>query len=122
MFLFFSLEGLYWVYTRIRDFALTHLIEKLEIRAVLIMGAYYLVFGIAWWMIFRRKPALTKWAIAANSILILFWWPPLLVGNWSLFWENERRWWPVILIGMFGIIIFSLPYHGWRHRTRVPTS
>ena len=121
MFFSLALFGVHWVYARVRDFAQTHLIEKLEIRAVLLLGAYFLVFGMAWWMIFRRKPALTKWAITANSILIFFWWPPLLTWNWRLFWENERRWWPVILIGTFGIMIFSIPYHGWRHETPVPT-
>lgn len=121
MFLLWSLFGVHWVYTRIQDFARTHLIEKGEIRSVSLLSAYYLVFGMAWWMILRRKPALTKWAITANLILIFFWWPPLLTGNWRLFWENERRWWPVILIGTLGIIIFSIPYYGWRHETPVST-
>ena len=87
---------------------------------LLLLVAYYSVFGVAWWMIFRRKATLKQWAIVANSILIFFWWPPLLAWNWRLFLENERRWWPVILIGTFGIIIFSIPYDGWRHRTSVP--
>ncbi|HEY2472812.1 MAG TPA: hypothetical protein VGI45_33815, partial [Terracidiphilus sp.] len=60
--------------------------------------------------------------IIANSILIVFWWPPLLIGNWRLFWEDERRWWPVVLVGIFGIVIFSIPYHGWRREQRVPSN
>ena len=112
MFLILSLFGVESIY---------HMRSRLRAPALLLV-AYYVVFGIAWWMIFRRKPALKKWAIAANSILIFFWWPPLLDWNWRLFLENERRWWPVILIGTFGIIIFSIPYHGWRHRTPVPAN
>ena len=122
MFFLISLFGFHWVYTRVRDFTQTHLIEKLEIRAVSLLGACCLVFGMAWWTILRRRPALRKWAIAANLILICFWWPPLLVGNWRLFWENQLGWWPVILIGTFGIVIFSIPYHGWRHKQPVPSN
>jgi hypothetical protein len=27
--------------------------------------------------------------------------------------RSELNLWPLILFGIFGIIIFSIPYHGW---------
>lgn len=71
-------------------------------------------------MIFRNKPALKKWAIAANLVLIFNYVPAIVTGNWKGVWKAEREWWPVILIGVFGIVIFSIPYDGWRHKSLSP--
>jgi hypothetical protein len=122
IFPFLSLFGIGYVYMRIQHYAQTHLLDTVAIFSDSIMVVYFVVLGIAWWMIFRGKPALKKWAIAANLVLIFTYVPAIVTGNWRGVLRDELEWWPVILIGTFGIIIFSIPYHGWRHRTPVPTN
>ncbi|MGA2277456.1 MAG: hypothetical protein ABSG00_07620, partial [Terracidiphilus sp.] len=75
---------------------------------------YFVVFGVAWWMLLRSKSALRLWAIAANLIFIFTYAPTLVAGDWRGVLRDEIEWWPVILVGIFGIIIFCIPYHGWR--------
>lgn len=84
-----------------------------------IIAIYSVVWGMAWWMIFRGKSASKRWAIAANLILIFNYLPALATGTWRDVLKAELAWWPVISIGVFGIIIFSIPYHGWRHKSQI---
>jgi hypothetical protein len=109
------------VYTNISRMVRLHSAEGVEIITWMIMAIYSTVWGIAWWMIIRGKQALKRWAIAASLILILFYLPaylPAVVsGNWRGVLKDELSWWPVIVIGIFGIIIFSIPYRGWRQRS-----
>jgi phosphoglycerol transferase MdoB-like AlkP superfamily enzyme len=71
-------------------------------------------------VILRAKPDLERWALAANLILILFFLPFGFLGwRWRVFLNNEHNWWPEILIGIFGIIVFSIPYHGRKNRPAV---
>jgi len=114
MFLVWSLGSIYMVSINIRRVMRTHLIDKGAIGTSTIFPIYSVVFGIAWWMIVRGKPALKRWAIAANLILIFFYVPTLVAGDWRGVLRDELESWAVILIGIFGIIIFSIPYHGWR--------
>jgi hypothetical protein len=90
------------------------------IYSYMIIAIYSIVFGIAWWMIFRGKPALKQWAIAANLIIIFTYVPALISWNWRGVLKDELQWWPAILLGIFGIIIFSIPYHGRRHKSQIP--
>jgi hypothetical protein len=97
-----------------------HAVKKGVIIGSAITVAYALVFDIAWWMFVRRKPALKKWAIAANAICILIYFPPAIIyWNWRGFLAGELELWPVILIGVFGIIIFNIPYSGWRQEQTI---
>jgi hypothetical protein len=102
----------------IPNLARTHLVDRGEIVTDITFTIYSIVFGIAWWMIVRGKPALRRWVIAANLILIFTFVPALLTKDWRGVLKLERDWWPVILIGIFGMIIFSIPYHGWRHKSQ----
>lgn len=108
------------VYLNIRSLARTQLVDRGDIISNMTIAIYSIVLGIAWWMILRSKPASKRWAVAANLTLIFTYFPALLVGNWQGFLEGERDWWPVILIGIFGIIIFSIPYHGWQPKSQMP--
>jgi hypothetical protein len=115
MFFIMSFFMIYSVYASIRSALQTHINEGRSIWGGVNMAAYSIVFDITWWMFVRRKPALKQWAIAANLICILTYLPVALVyWNWRSFLRVELNFWPVILIGIFGIIIFSIPYHGWR--------
>ncbi|HEU5350669.1 MAG TPA: hypothetical protein VFU55_03670 [Terracidiphilus sp.] len=78
------------------------------------MSVYSIVWGIAWWMILRGKSASKQWAIAANAVIIFNDVPAIVGGHWRAVWEAELGWWPFILFGIFGIIVYSIPYHGWR--------
>jgi len=120
MFLFWSLFGIGYVYTRIQHYVQTHMIEKEAIFTDSIMVVYFIVLGMAWWMIFRGKPAEKKWAIAANLVLIFTFVPAIVTGNWRGVLKDELGWWPVIVIGTLGIIVFSVPYHGWRQKPPSP--
>jgi hypothetical protein len=98
-----------------------HLVEKGDIPSNIICAIYSIILSIAWWMIFRGKPAIKQWAVAANLVLIFTYLvPALLYWNWQYFLKAEHDWWPVILIGIFGTIIFTIPYHGWRHKSQIP--
>lgn len=119
MFLFWSLGSVDIVFINIRRMARTHLVDKGIIATSTIFPIYSVVFGIAWWMVLGGKPALRRWAIAANLILIFFY-LPLVFWDWRGVLNLELNWWAVILIGIFGIIIFSIPYHGWRHQSQIP--
>jgi len=119
MFLYWSFTAIYVVGKNILSLARTHCIERGDIISNITLTTYSIVLGIAWWMIFRDKPALKQWAIAANLIFI-FTWFPVLFRNWRIFLNNELGWWPEILVGIFGIIIFCIPYHGWRDRSLAP--
>jgi hypothetical protein len=119
MFLIGSLGAADGVSIGVRRMAQTHLVDKGTFGADIIFTIYSIVFGIAWWMVLRGKPALTRWAIAANLIFIFFYIPGLLGGDWRGILRVELEAWPVLLFGFFGIIIFSIPYHGWRYRSAV---
>ena len=114
MFLLWSLGSIYVVFINIRRLARTHLVEKGAIGTSIIFTIYFVVFGVAWWMLLRSKSALRLWAIAANLIFIFTYAPTLVAGDWRGVLRDEIEWWPVILVGIFGIIIFCIPYHGWR--------
>jgi len=113
MFLFWSLGSVDMAFINIRRVVRTHFVDKGAIGTSTIFPIYSVVFGIAWWMIVRGKPASKRWAVAANLILIFFY-LPLVFWGWRGVLEDELNWWPVILMGIFGIIIFGIPYHGWR--------
>ena len=110
------------VYTNVLRMERTHSVEKGDIVSNIAIASYAVVLGIAWWKIFRSKPASERWAIAANVTLIFIYLPGLLSGNWRGVLDAELEWWPVILVGIFGIIIFSIPYHGWRSKSQVLTT
>jgi hypothetical protein len=84
-----------------------------------IIGLYAAVWGIAWWMIFRERPQSKRWAIVANLIIIFNYLPAMVTGQWRAFFKAELQWWPFILLGIFGIIIFSIPYHGSRNKQQI---
>lgn len=104
---------IYVTFENIIGFARTHVLE-IKIYNNMVLVIYAIVIGIAWWMILRGKPALKQWAIAANLIFIFFYLPGLIYGDWRYVLRAELAWWPEILIGVFGIIVFSIPYPGWR--------
>ena len=115
-----SISGIIAVYRNVRSIGLSHLVERDELFGFIIIAIYSIVWGIAWWMILRGKPASKRWAIAANLIFIFNYVPALVSGNWRGFLKAELDWWPEILVGIFGIIIFCIPYHGWRDRSLAP--
>jgi len=87
------------------------------------IGAIYsIVWGIAWWMIFRNRHASKRWAIAANLTFVFIYLPALVTGTWREFVKAELDLWPVILFGILGIIVFSIPYHGWRQKPQIQAS
>jgi drug/metabolite transporter (DMT)-like permease len=99
----------------------SHIAERGSIIGSVIMAMYSFVFVITWWMFVRGKPALKQWAIAANFICMLTYLPVAVVyWEWRRFLRDEHDWWPFILVGIFGIIIFSIPYHGGRHKSQIP--
>ncbi len=122
MFLYWSVTATYVAYTNIHFSARTHSINKGVIFSSTVMALYSLILGIAWWEIFRGKPALKQWATAANLVFIFTYLPELAFGNWQAVLRDELNWWPVMLIGIFGIFIFSIPYHGWRDMPQNPVS
>jgi hypothetical protein len=113
-FLLGSIFGFRYLYRSIRDLMQSHLVGIGDIATITTFAVYSIVWFIAWWMILREKPAAKRWAIAANLILIFTYLPGIVTGTWQGVLKAERVWWPFILIGIFGIIIFSIPYHGWR--------
>jgi hypothetical protein len=114
-----SLAGIYVVCTNTLSLVRTHSAAKGDIFGNTIIGIYSIVWGIAWWMIFRGKPAAHKWAIAANMVIIFNYLPALPFEGWRNFLRDEMAWRYFALFGVFGIIIFSIPYHGWRHKSRI---
>ncbi len=119
MFLFWSLGSIDIVFINLHRAARTHLVDKGAIATSTIFPIYAVVFAIGWWMVLRGNPVSKRWAIAANLILILFYLPTVFWG-WRGVLKDELEWWPVILIGIFGIIVFSIPYHGWRGKSPIP--
>ena len=107
-FLIISIVEIHTLYTNFR---------KWHILTNLILIIYCLVLGVAWWMIFRGKPTQKRWAIAANIIVMFPFFPAMAFGDWRDILKGELNWWPFILIGIIGIIIFSIPFQGWRHRS-----
>ena len=87
-----------------------------------IVAIYSIIWGVAWWMIFRDKLASKRWTIAANLTLIFTYLPALATGSWRDVLKAELAWWPFILFGIIGIIVFSIPYHGWRQKSQVQVS
>lgn len=116
--LFFSCIGIYVACTNMLSMAQSH-VRWNDYYGYTIIAIYSIVCGIAWWMIFRDKPALKRWAIAANLTFIFSYLPALVTGSWRDVLKAERAWWPFILFGIFGIIIFSIPYHEWRHKSQI---
>jgi hypothetical protein len=118
MFLLWSLGSVYIVFINIRHLALTQLANKGAIATSTTFAIYSVVFGIAWWMILRGKPALKRWSIAANLIFIFLYFP-VAFWDWRGVLNDELKSWPIIVLGIFGIVIFSIPYHGWKNRSAV---
>ena len=123
MFFFTSLFMFHFVYTSIRSMLHSHRVTEGDIVSTGMMATYALVFDITWWLFVRGKPAFKKWVMAANLICIL---PHLPAGivywNWRGFLEAERGVLGLISVGIVGIIIFSIPYHGWRHKPQIPVN
>jgi len=117
-FLALSCMGLHAVYSNIQELLQKHSADKGDIVGNAILAIYAVILGVAWWMIFRGKPALKRWAIAANSVIVFVFLPILLFGGWRPFWEDEQYWFPASAVGVLGMIIFSIPYRGWRQRPR----
>jgi len=116
-FLYCSLILIYSVYTNLRG--LTG--ERSEAVFTIVnieFAVFSLVLGTAWWMIFRKKPDSKLWAIAASLAFVFTHADALIVGNWRGFLNLELKYWPLRLIGITGIIVFSIPYHGWRRRSQ----
>jgi hypothetical protein len=121
MFFIMSYFILHSVYANIRSMLQSHINERGTIIGSVNMATYAIVFDITWWMFVRGKPALKKWAIAANLICILIYFPAAVIyWDWRGFLRDELNLWAVILIGIFGIVIFSIPYHGWRPKSQIP--
>jgi hypothetical protein len=93
--------------------------DRGSIVGTVVMAVYSIVFDITWWMFVRGKPAVKQWAIAANLICILTYFPVAIVYlDWRRFLRDELDSWAVVLIGILGIIIFCIPYRGWRHKSQ----
>lgn len=107
-----ALFGSNAVYTGIQGVMKSHSANIGDVVSNTSMAVYSIVWGVAWWMIFRKRPSAQRWAIAANLIIILTYLPGIVTGSWRRVWELERGWWPFILFGIFGILIFILPYPG----------
>lgn len=115
MFFIMSWFMIHTVYSNIRSMLQSHVNERGTIIGSVIMATYAIVFDITWWMFVRGKPALKQWAIAASLICILTYFPTaIVVWDFRGFLRAELHLWAVVSIGIFGIIIFSIPYHGWR--------
>ena len=110
------------VYLEILKMARLHIVERGSIVGVTSNAVYSIIWGIAWWMIFRGKPTSRHWATAANLVIIFTFVPALVSWNWRIFLILELGSWPTILFGIFGIIIFSIPYHGWRNQSPIPAN
>gem|GEM_PF-4772441 len=115
LFFIWSLGSAYMFSITARRTMRTHSASSGDIGTYAFLTLYSVVFGIAWWMIVRGKPTLKGWAIAANLILIFFF-LPIVFWGWRNVLTLERGWGPEALIGVCGIVIFSIPYHGWRRR------
>lgn len=90
MFLFMSYFILHTVYTNIRSMLHAHAVDKGSVVSSLIMATYAIVFDVTWWMFIRGKPVLKKWAIGANVICILIYFPAAVVyWNWRGFLIGE---------------------------------
>jgi hypothetical protein len=119
-FLFWSAITIYAVCSNTLLLIRSHAVEIGDIVSNMSIAAYAVVFCIAWWAIFEDRPASKRWAIAANLVLVFTYVPGLMTGNWRGVLEAEIAWWPVTLIGIFGIIIFSIPFHGWPKKVQIP--
>jgi hypothetical protein len=120
MFLCWALGLMNAVRLNIRDEVFVHGATKASVVLGVTFATYSIVMTIAWWMILRGKPRLKEWAYAANAILIFNYFPGLIITwDWRSLLKAELEWWPVILIGLFGNVIFSIPYHGWRNKSPI---
>ena len=117
MFLCWSLTSLYVSYTRFQHSLQTSSLDRGAIFSNTVLGIYAIVLGVAWYTIFKGSRSLKRWAIAACFVFIFTYVPGLVSGDWRGVVKDELAWWPVILIGTFGIIVFSVPYHGWRRKS-----
>jgi hypothetical protein len=82
---------------------------KGDIFTTVVIASYSIVLAVAWWMIFRDKPRLQKWAIAANGIFVFMYLPVIFI-NWRAFLKAELEMWPIILFGILGMVLFCIPY------------
>ena len=115
----FSFTGSWMVCASILRMMRSHTRGDIYNNTILAISS--IVWGIAWWMILRGKPTSNKWAIAANVFVILNYLPELAFWILRGFLKSGSDWRP-ISIGIFGIIIFSIPYHGRRHKSQIPVS
>lgn len=102
------------IYTIRRSFRGWHILTNL------ILTIYCVVWGAAWWAIFRSKPTQKRWAIAANIVCMFPFVPAMaFAGYWKDVLKGELSLWPFILVGATGIAVFSIPYRGLRNDSRV---
>src|SRR5271170_3878649 len=78
-FFIMSLFMINYVYSNVRSMLQSHMVTIGIVLSIVMMAAYSIVFDITWWMFVRGKPALKKWAIAANLICILTYFPAAVV-------------------------------------------
>lgn len=108
--------------------AIDVLISVVKHSAILLTLAvgipYSAVFGIAWWTIFRGKPAAQRWAIAANCVLILPHLVLLSAADWRVLWwfRHSALYSFVAFFGLLGILLFSLPSSDLRAEPQIAVS
>jgi hypothetical protein len=97
----------------VRDAVQGRTFNHLSLRFVAVMASFLLaaiVFGEAWWSVWRKKSYGRRWAIAASLLSLLQATSMLFVG-WKAFeiWFVNFNWLPTVF-GVVGLIAFSRPY------------
>ena len=119
LFLYMSYHAIRVVYENIHSLMQTHVVVLGDIVSNVSMAVFSIICGVAWWVILRKRPWGNRWAVAANLTVCVPYLGLIITGKWRVFFEAELGWWPFILFGIFGVVVFSIPYRGWRAKESI---
>jgi hypothetical protein len=75
------------------------------ISLVGLLSVSAVIFGVAWWSVWKQGSLAKEWGVAA-SMLILLMWTPMIYFGWNTFWRFERAAWYTTAIGLEGLVVF----------------
>jgi hypothetical protein len=80
--------------------------RTLPLAAILLIAS--LVFGRAWWTVWKRRNSARVWGIVASLLSLLAALPMLFFGV-PVFWKTLTSFfWPSTVLGIVGLIVFSM--------------
>jgi hypothetical protein len=63
-----------------------------------------IVFGVAWWVVWKERPSTRVWGIIASLAYLFIYIQPILVASGFVWWHSLFD----LVFGVLGLVIFNI--------------